>query len=128
MIRKFRKYLIEPLKIDSDNEEVFVELASDGDTKPSENRDSENDSSVAMAMDESCCSIAVGIYGDDSLEKEEDKCTTPLEEGLCSNMSLLGRQPSWSLRRKRSSRRKRDFFRYFFFFFFLSREEDLIDN
>ncbi|XP_060593298.1 cAMP-specific 3',5'-cyclic phosphodiesterase, isoforms N/G-like isoform X2 [Ruditapes philippinarum] len=114
MMRKFRKYLIEPLKIDSDNEDVFVDLNSGGNTKISKIQGvSENNSSVTMAIEnQSCCSEGVGIQEERCSENKVDRCLSGLEEGIYPNLPLLSRQPSWGLLRKRSSRRKRDVFRF----------------
>ncbi|XP_060593299.1 cAMP-specific 3',5'-cyclic phosphodiesterase, isoforms N/G-like isoform X3 [Ruditapes philippinarum] len=109
-MKKFQKYSIEPLKIDDDDEEVFLDSNSVRNKKKSKiQRDSENPS-VAKATGSSDY-VDSGIPGEGLLNiKEGEKGSAALEEDTFP--PLLSRQPSWGLHRNRSSKKRRDYFRF----------------
>ena len=109
-MRRFRQFLLEPLKIDFDDEDVFIDSNSHGNYKMVKNQNVSDDSPVVMTTgNRSCDHVDSGSRGDNHVRRDVSKWSAGSEEDTF--FPHLSRQPSWGLHRNRSSKKKRDFFR-----------------
>lgn len=119
-MRKFRQYPLEPLKIDYDDEDVFVDNShSFGSVKYSSHQVVSVTPSLTMDSGTTKDYVDSGIQAEGLLQRDvEDDAFAP----------LLSRQPSWGLHRKRSSKKRKDYFRfrYFFSYYITSCLEDIL--
>ncbi|XP_060593296.1 uncharacterized protein LOC132747809 isoform X1 [Ruditapes philippinarum] len=110
-MRRFRQYLLEPLKLDFDDEEVFIDTNSHGNIKMTKSQNiSESSHVVTTTGNRSCDHVDSGFRGDGHFRKDFSKWSAGSEDDTF--FPHLSRQPSWGLHRNRSSKKRRDYFRF----------------